>query len=324
MAVLVVALVSAAASSGPCDAEKRRHRAELAHARQVHAIALSARKEEHAREMAVLRAEIAALRAELAGLRAGATVPARNHTGGTAHGEPERVLLTQTADPPGASEVAICGYPCDQWVPWLQVIGYFCDTPFDVLRDAAESSGDCLGDGEPPAGHTAESTFAEICPAQADACPKPSRCDMNATDSHLLRQMISQATLEDRESLHILVEHADASCASCILETIEYVCGADCAREQYYIHKADRAIFSNFTHSLRTVVVKDGKVEVDRVRHPVKWIGAPSADGPKKIFSVEDTVKGMVIDMFRAMIEAMVKDRVKDIVKNICKDIFRK
>ena len=55
------------------------------------------------------------------------------------------------------------------------------------------------------------------------------------TNTTKIASLISQATLQDRRLLVAMIEQVSASCAYCILETVESVCGAGCVQETMHI-----------------------------------------------------------------------------------------
>jgi hypothetical protein len=55
------------------------------------------------------------------------------------------------------------------------------------------------------------------------------------TNTTKIASLISQATLQDRRLLVAMIEQVSASCAYCILETVESVCGSGCVQETMHI-----------------------------------------------------------------------------------------
>jgi hypothetical protein len=55
------------------------------------------------------------------------------------------------------------------------------------------------------------------------------------TDTTKIASLIPQATLPDRRVLIAMIEQVSASCAYCILETVESVCGSGCVQETMHI-----------------------------------------------------------------------------------------
>jgi hypothetical protein len=55
------------------------------------------------------------------------------------------------------------------------------------------------------------------------------------TETTKIASLISKATLQDRRLLVLMIEQVSASCAYCILETVESVCGVGCVQETMHI-----------------------------------------------------------------------------------------